>query len=308
MRDLARQHQALLPLIDGYPVQYLDIPIHDNIGDQLIYLGTLRFLRENRISVSAISSAYNYSPRKDRSILLLHGGGNLGDLYQHHELFREKIISENLHRRIIILPQSIYFQERDAFDRAQRVMSSHHDLHICARDKRSLEIARRLSRHTILMPDMAHRLYPVIGRLSRTTKPATLSLRRTDNETAHSAYTSILGFATQTDWPELIGYRHRRRIRRAVRVLKALTTLGLAGAISRPFSKWWECESNELAARAIDLFSKHSLVITDRLHAHILACLMDIPSKVQDNVYGKNLSYVESWTYRSSLTQLEAPT
>jgi exopolysaccharide biosynthesis protein PssK len=37
-------------------------------------------------------------------------------------------------------------------------------------------------------------------------------------------------------------------------------------------------------------------VITDRLHAHILCLLMDIPHVVVDNSYGKVRSFVETWT------------
>ena len=40
-------------------------------------------------------------------------------------------------------------------------------------------------------------------------------------------------------------------------------------------------------ASAVDIFAGAELVITDRLHAHVLANLMGIPSIVLDNNYGK---------------------
>ena len=303
MHDLAAHHQALLPLIGRSTVQYLDIPVHDNIGDQLIYLGTLSFFRKNNIPVKVVSSYHNYSPKRDNSVLLLHGGGNLGDLYEWHEFFRERIISRNKDRRIIILPQTIFFQDTANLRRARRVMSSHPDLYICVRDENSLGIARQLSEKAMLLPDMAHQLYPILQARQTAKKLSTLAIKRTDPESTRNLDAANLHLDTSTDWPMLVGYREGRRIRRAVRALRALTKIGLASATAKPFSSWWERESNNLVNQAIDLFSRHKLVVTDRLHAHILACLMDIPSKVIDNHYGKNSSYTRAWTASSPLTQ-----
>jgi pyruvyl transferase EpsO len=48
------------------------------------------------------------------------------------------------------------------------------------------------------------------------------------------------------------------------------------------------------------------LVVTDRLHGHILAMLMDMPTLVLDNSYGKNSRYAAVWTARSRLVTLLA--
>ena len=37
------------------------------------------------------------------------------------------------------------------------------------------------------------------------------------------------------------------------------------------------------------------VVVTDRLHGHILCCLLDIPHVVMDNVYGKIGNFRETW-------------
>jgi len=52
---------------------------------------------------------------------------------------------------------------------------------------------------------------------------------------------------------------------------------------------------------AIGMFARHNLIITDRLHGHILAVLMDMPTLVLDNSYGKNSRYASVWTERSRL-------
>jgi pyruvyl transferase EpsO len=60
-----------------------------------------------------------------------------------------------------------------------------------------------------------------------------------------------------------------------------------------------------LVRRAVDLFASHDHIVTDRLHGHILACLMNKPSTIVDNSYGKNSSYVSQWTMSSPLVSLK---
>jgi exopolysaccharide biosynthesis predicted pyruvyltransferase EpsI len=39
----------------------------------------------------------------------------------------------------------------------------------------------------------------------------------------------------------------------------------------------------------------HRAVVADRLHGHLLACLLGIPSVLLDNSYGKNRLFHEAW-------------
>jgi pyruvyl transferase EpsO len=56
---------------------------------------------------------------------------------------------------------------------------------------------------------------------------------------------------------------------------------------------------NQLADRRVRrgclLLSQGEVVITDRLHAHILCCLMEIPHVVMDNSYGKISNFRKTW-------------
>jgi exopolysaccharide biosynthesis predicted pyruvyltransferase EpsI len=59
--------------------------------------------------------------------------------------------------------------------------------------------------------------------------------------------------------------------------------------------------SCEAAARArvlrgCRLLSSGQVVITDRLHAHVLSLLLDIPHAVLDNSYGKLGRFLDVWT------------
>lgn len=48
--------------------------------------------------------------------------------------------------------------------------------------------------------------------------------------------------------------------------------------------------------RGLDILSAGNVVITDRLHGYILAMLLDIPSVILDNSYGKLTSFHSTWT------------
>jgi pyruvyl transferase EpsO len=58
----------------------------------------------------------------------------------------------------------------------------------------------------------------------------------------------------------------------------------------------------------IDLLSSGRMVVTDRLHAHILACLLSLPNFFFNSLDGKASALYRSWTYREPLAKLvESP-
>lgn len=297
MSGLINRHEELIRLVGERSVQYLDIPVHGNIGDLLIYLGTLEFLRKNAINIGATAAFFNHSGRRTDSVILLHGGGNFGDLYPAHQLFREKIISTHPENRIVVLPQSIHFESADNLRSAKHVISRHPDLHICVRDSESMKVAEQLGARALLMPDMAHQLYPITP-LSSSINGSTLRVRRTDKESLNETWPKS---SHETDWPALVGEQRLKRIRHAVRLLNVAKRAGLKRAVASHFAIWWERTARDWVNDATALFSRYETIATDRLHAHILACLMDKRSVVQDNSYGKNSSYLECWTGGSPL-------
>lgn len=76
-----------------------------------------------------------------------------------------------------------------------------------------------------------------------------------------------------------------------------------SGIVPREMNLWINY-ATKLVGEAVDLFSRFEVVTTDRLHAHILSCLMSIPNTVLNNSYGKNYSYVDAWTGSSNLVNL----
>lgn len=305
MQELMAHHQVLNSLIDDRPIHYVDIPVHGNIGDLLILHGTLAFFSKHQIKPKVTSPAFSYNPDwlDNGEAIVFHGGGNFGDLYAEYGMqpLREYVAESRPDNRIVILPQTIYFSSVHERQRSARIFRKHSDIHICVRDQVSYQIAQEFSDYVYLLPDMAHQLYP-IRPVESVSAEGVLLVSRTDDEKNETG--GEFNARTTTDWPLLVAdsERHIDSFRRAMNLMHKYRMGWLGNKVLSPL---WEAYSESLTKRAVASFSAHDHIVTDRLHGHILACLMDKPSTVIDNSYGKNSSYVSQWTLNSPLVSLQ---
>ena len=76
---------------DKNDVFYFDYPLHLNVGDLLIYHGTEQFFKDHHINVTLKRCEYDLDLEEVKAkitpntTILLHGGGNFGDLYPQHQ-------------------------------------------------------------------------------------------------------------------------------------------------------------------------------------------------------------------------------
>ncbi len=306
MREIIGQHDFLLPLIGDKSFIYVDIPVHGNIGDLLIMQGTLKFFEKNNLKPRIVAPlfAFDMDWIQPDEVVVFHGGGNFGDLYSGMHQLRESVAKEKLHNRIIILPQTIHFSTPEVMAKSVAIFQQHADVHLCVRDKKSYELAKQFTDKAYLVPDMAHHLFPIKGNLPQAQPKTTLLLSRTDLEKVNIQATGKQ-FTTITDWPEVVGKREKnfRLFYLAMRLFYR-TGFGVLG--NRIFAKFWPFYANTLIQDAIQLFSRHEYLVTDRLHGHILASLMSKPHTLLDNFYGKNSGYFKVWTNRSDIGILES--
>jgi exopolysaccharide biosynthesis predicted pyruvyltransferase EpsI len=284
----------------GEPCALLGFPNHGNVGDNAIWLGERTLLERVGARVVYTSDFLTLRAATLRAgvgdgPIFLHGGGNLGDLWPQFQRFSEQVIETFTDTRIIQLPQSIHFGDRDNLARARRIYGAHPRLTLLIRERQSLEIARsELALRAILCPDMAFGLGP----LRRAAAPVhdLLLLARRDKEAAGERAAVHVAGGHTADWGDddlLVG------------VLRALTRRALRprllGRLWHHVTPVYDAFASARLRAGIRLLSSGRVVITDRLHGHVLCVLLGIPHVVLDNSYGKVESTLDTWTGHLSL-------
>lgn len=292
MAGLARRVRALSRHIaPGARVAYLDLPLHGNIGDLLIYRGTERFLAEQRARVTVRATCAASPARLARrigpdDIICLHGGGNFGDLYPAHQEFRRAVVERFPDNRIVVLPQTVHFGTSHPW-RLLEPFRRHRRLTVCVRDRASARLLAEAGiEDVLLVPDMAHLLWD--GRAAAG-GDGILHLRRRDRE-APGEVLPEAGDAP-ADWGDLIHPAERRSFR----------LLQMAARRHLPVAAVWGPFAGLLVRRAERLLGRHDQVVTDRLHGVILSALLSRRVTALDNSYGKVSAYVDLWLDRSPL-------
>jgi pyruvyl transferase EpsO len=301
--------KSRLSVIDQYikpgsRILYIDYPLHFNVGDLLILKGTEAFFADRRYDVTRRYSYFGF-PWHERNFpvvpkdvtIVLHGGGNFGDIYYPHQLLREKIINHYRDHRIVIFPQTMHFSEPARMRQAAEVMSRHKDLHFLARDQRTYDVFRReFSNNTELCPDMAHFLWGQLPRKAPgATGGGTLWMMRRDEETVAVPEMFRGQIDQPLDWSDFT-----TRQDRMVNLLTRRTDQvnGVTGRKLVPVERFWYGYTDRMVARSIDRILAYDRIVTSRMHGHILACLLGMKTVLLDNSYGKNSTYFEAWTNR----------
>ncbi|MCR9337781.1 polysaccharide pyruvyl transferase family protein, partial [Vibrio alginolyticus] len=250
MCELKDLHKGIADLIIGKSIAYIDIPIHFNVGDLLIYKGTEQFFQDHDINVVYRSDCHyvDHDKLAKADVIVFHGGGNFGDIYPLHQRFRENIISKYPEKRIICLPQTIKFKNLDAKKGSSSVFKQHNDFHMFVRDERSYEEAKLFSDNVKMMPDMAHSLHPLIDKTeisNRTEK--LLNLVRKDIEANSAARINKRGF----DWDDIISVNDIL-IGKSCNIIRKLSFI--SSKANDLYIKLWERASNDIIFRSVNYF------------------------------------------------------
>ncbi len=289
--------KARLDVITTYippdkPLIYLDYPLHLNIGDLLIWLGAEDFLARHRYRIEGRDPGPGLRRDLRRRItpdttIVMHGGGNFGDLYPVHQRFRERVAEAFPDNKLILLPQTVHFDDIENAITTARIFNRHRDITFFVRDEPSRDfVAKHFGAPIEIVPDMAHQLWGTIGDPSADGS-GTLKLIRQDIE----ATEPLVTFGHQVDWIDLIPWR-QRKLHRLVRALHTLEggvghTLGGADV--------WQSFCRTLCSRMAAYFGEHRVIVTNRLHACILGALLEREVRFFDNSYGKLGAYTDAW-------------
>lgn len=307
--------RILVPLIEGRDAHIclIDPPNHANVGDSAILLGELAFLKayfpRSRISFFDVDS---YSERCEAlidsaSIILIHGGGNFGDIWPRHQALRMRLWKRFRAKRIVQFPQSVSFGDADALAQTARAITAHRDFHLIVRDEVSYAFAKaNFKCDTHLSPDMA---FMLDLRAAPPTRDV-FGLLRSDKEAVadHAAIAEAIREGSDTfeigDWmdePYTKTLRLDRKLRDLTRRRPWLTwpLMRVMLTVRRRYAQ-------SRVDAGVDLLGRGQVVVTDRLHAHIMSCLMGIPNLFFDSLDGKVSALHRTWTHAFEQTTLMA--
>lgn len=288
-------YDKLLFLIDGNYV-LLDVPYYTNIGDTLIWEGTKHFLKNipHKCLYTASVETYKYRPLPPNTIILMQGGGNFGDLWRKHQDLRLEVIKSYPNNKIIILPQTVFYKDRNVFEEDAKIFNAHKNLHICARDTLSLEyLQQSLTCNLSLVPDMAFCITNgVLQKYSRKEGDRALFLKRNDPEFSEYDFNSYITEDEATldtcDWPTM-----EQQFKAKTYLDKLLWHKKRLGRIPDIYANW--IFRPHQVKKGIEFVSQYKKVYTTRLHVAILSLLLGKEVIFFDNSYGKNSSFFETW-------------
>lgn len=290
-------------------------PDHWNAGDAAIWWGTRTLLAELGVEVGYACDPWSYDPGGLRAALpegpiLLLGGGNFGDVYPREQGLRARILADFADRRIVQLPQSISFTSPDAIAEMAALLSRQRDFTLLVRDEASLRFSRERfpAVNASLCPDTALALD--LPPRSRPADVPVVALWRSDAESL-GPLPALPADWVARDWTLIGG------------VLPAAEAAELSTA-ARRFREWvgvpppwpppvhepcplrrriawrhlpwlWDQLAEDRTLRGLRILSRGRVVLTNRLHAHLLCLLAGIPHVVCDTANGKVFGCRDTW-------------
>lgn len=265
----------------------LGTPMHGNLGDHAIAMAERCFFLEHCDAYGFVEilmpdlrdhfTAFMKLVQKD-DVLVISGGGWLGDLWLHNEEMVRKIIQSFPENTIVILPQTIYYKQDEQSEReiasSRAIYNAHPALYLCLRDERSFAFAKEKlmdlhSQRVFLLPDMA--LYLKRAEEKKRTQTCLLCLRKDrekvlEDEDAIRLYTYLL----QKEY-----------------ALEETTTVYLH---TIPYA-----QRKASVEQKLDEYGRARFVITDRLHSMIFCWLTKTPCIAFDNLTKKVGGVYEKW-------------
>ncbi|XP_012943188.1 uncharacterized protein LOC101863844 [Aplysia californica] len=267
-------------------VMLMEIATYENKGDPAIATGEVMLLRKLNKTVvyycethTCTNGNLNYALKIDSRyaagdlVVLMQGGGNLVG-YQSNDVVRRRVLERFPHRKLVLLSQSIWIHPKNHahLQECRKIYSNRPNLIMLLRDRQSFALARQHFNGTrlVLAPDMAFG----IGLIPRQLPPTLdiVWLRRDDHESTRYELPPF-----PDDLAIHVGdYVHDWNSNRGHTDMETSFLIASAG---------------------LQYLQRGRVVITDRLHGHILSTLLDIPHVLIDNPpYFKLSSFHRSWT------------
>lgn len=305
-------YTALDPLItQDYCL--LDTPNYKNIGDNLIWAGELTFLKRFPFNMVYAANMYlcNLSKIPQHSTILMQGGGNFGDMWRPSQEFRNKVVEICRQNKIIIFPQTVFYNDKTLLKKDTQLFAQHPDLTICARDHISYAILKKYFSHNniLLLPDMAFCLH-LDKKISTTETGKVLLMKRVDKElNLDIDIENIISNKLKKtgkkihikDWPTYNLGKQAERVNAITdtiqrKISERIISVPVAGKlVDYRYGLKRRDNLDRYIKMGIRFINEYDEIYTTRLHGYILSVLLDKKVHIIDNSYGKNSSFFNTW-------------
>ena len=256
-------------------------PFFGNVGDHAIELEQQRLLRKCDINSNLIDlDSYEYSVMarylgrliRKQDIIILDGGGNLGDTWPETTSIMLKIIEQFKMNRIIIFPESWYFsnnhETNELLSRTKKTMSEAPNIIIYARDSWSFNELRRTFPNKEIKYAFDCVLYHDFIKKERTSENRTIGFCvRDDRETKSQKWVERLSNIAKNNGLQIKYIQNdcHTHIKKS--------------------------ERNRYVDTVINDFLECDLIVTDRFHGFIFSLITNKPCIIYDNITGKILHF-----------------
>lgn len=281
---------------------FLDLPYYCNVGDILIWESTEQIMKKikHRCVYSCSVETYRKPKIGKNIILLFSGGGNFGDLWEKHQIFRHKIMEDFPSNPIVQLPQSVWFECHEKMLQDIQYFNKHKaPITICVRDKQSFDIIKNNYNNVtpLLLPDMVlgldiDRLLRKL-RINRTKGEGQLYFKRDDKEfVEHSSY---FPFDAEGDWP--CRQNTPPIVDTTEKFINMMKKIHMPTSIRLTITNWifHHIIKKKLLKDGINFIMPFSTIYATRLHAGILGALLEKKIYLMDNSYNKLSGVYNLW-------------
>lgn len=256
-------------------------PNHGNLGDYAIYLAEKKLLEGYApdchvfdVNMAYFNREIEYLPKliSTRDLLVLTGGGNLGNQYMDDENIRRKVISIFINNRIVMFPQTMFFTPDDIGNKekelTREIYNSHKDLWIAARDEFSYrEMQRMFTGKLYLLPDVVF----TWGSMNALPQKGVLIVLRSDVESSIDA-------DKKKQLLDILSHEYAQVNETDTVISADIPVEAFSNALQQ---KWKQ-------------FRQAELVVTDRLHGMIFAAITQTPCLCIGN-YNHKLKETYKW-------------
>lgn len=284
----------------GKPIALIPFPFDGNVGNHMMWIALHAYFRSRGIRV-----AYTAQPAKidlqamkravgDGTIVFL-GGVSISRLWPWHAEIKRKVAAACPNNRLVSLPSTMILIDDEDREAASSMFGDHEDVHLLARDEVSAKAAREAFPDSVNV-DTVHDtafMLPPQARDRSAVEMDVIWLARNDHEGAgFSQPEDIMVF----DWPSFLD-KHDPSVLASRICWKLRELVPASSPLTSPMlNRAFLSVSRAMLKRGNQAMDRGRVLVTDRLHPHVLAALRGQPCVMLPDLYGKNRAV---WDYSS---------